>query len=190
MYRGTVVVGVLLASVSLAFTGREDMREELSRVPRIIAFDRMYGVDGPFVGDANPIRGIVGDEAPWVIAGSVHGTLDVNGLLHLRVRGLVFGNDPRTPPGEIGKNDEPTFRATVSCLTEESETAVGTSNVTTQGFPATVRGNSDIDATLVLPTPCVAPIVFILAGSEDKWFAVTGVETEPAQGGRNPDLRH
>ena len=190
MYRGTVVVGVLLASVSLAFTGREDMREELSRVPRIIAFDRMYGVNGPFVGGANPIRGIVGDEAPWVIAGSVHGTLDVNGLLHVRVRGLVFGNDPRVPPGEIGKNDEPTFRASVSCLTEESETAVGTSNVTTVGFPATARGNSDIDATLVLPNPCVAPIVFILAGSENKWFAVTGVETEPAQERRSPDMQH
>src|SRR5258707_2650518 len=109
MDRGTVVVGVLLASVSLAFTGREDMREELSRVPRIIAFDRMYGVDGPFIGDANPIRGIVGDEAPWVIAGSVHGTLDVNGLLDLMVRGLVFGNNPRTTRGAIGKNEEAAF---------------------------------------------------------------------------------
>jgi len=29
MCRGTVIVAVLLASVSLAFTGREDMREEL-----------------------------------------------------------------------------------------------------------------------------------------------------------------
>ena len=190
MYRGTVVVAVLLASVSLAFTGREDVREDLSRVPRIIAFDRMYGVDGPFVGGANPIRGIVGDEAPWVVAGSVHGSLDVNGHLHVGVRGLVFGNDPRVPPGEVGKNDEPTFRGTVSCLTEESETAVGTTNVTTVGFPATVTGNSDIDATLVLPNPCVAPIVLILAGSEDKWFAVTGVETDPAQGRRMPDVRH
>ena len=184
MHRGTVVAiaVVLLASVGAApaFTGREDKQEEFPPIPRILAFDTMYGVDGPFVGDTNPIRGIVGDEAPWVIARSVHGSLDVLGHLRITVRGLVFANDPRVDPALIGKNDEPTFRATVSCLTEESETAVGVQNITTQGFPATMTGNSNINATLVLPNPCVAPIVFILAGSEDKWFAVTGVETDPA----------
>jgi len=183
MHRGTVVAAVLLASVSagLAFTGREDMQGDFPLIPKIIQFDTMYGVDGPFVGDANAIRGIIGDEAPWVVAGSIHGSLDVTGHLRVRVRGLVFANDPRVDPTLIGKNDEPTFRATVSCLTEDSETAVGMQNVTTAGFPATMRGNSNIDATLTLPNPCVAPIVFILAGSEDKWFAVTGVETQPGQ---------
>jgi hypothetical protein len=191
MHRGTLVAVVLLASVSagLAFTGREDMREDRSPIPRILAFDTMYGVDGPFVGDANPIRGIIGDEAPWVVARSVHGSLDVLGHLRIRVRGLVFKNDPRVDPTLIGKNDEPTFRATVSCLTEDSETAAGTQNVTTAGFPANVRGDSNIDATLLLPNPCVAPIVFILAGSEDKWFAVTGVETGPAGIDREIDGR-
>jgi hypothetical protein len=29
-----------------------------------------------------------------------------------------------------------------------------------------------------LTNPCIAPIVFILAGSEDKWFAVNGFESE------------
>jgi hypothetical protein len=31
---------------------------------------------------------------------------------------------------------------------------------------------------VTLPNPCVAPVVFILAGSEDKWFAVTGFESK------------
>lgn len=62
----------------------------------------------------------------------------------------------------------------VSCLTEQSE--VGTANVTTTGFAATVAGDADIDAHVELPNPCVAPIVFVIAGSEDKWFAVTGFE--------------
>src|SRR5690242_5553770 len=100
MHRGTVVAAVMLASVTtgLAFTGRDLDLQEFVPVPRIIAFDTMYGVDGPFVGDASPIRGIVGDEAPWVVAGSIHGSLDVTGHLRVRVRGLVFGNDPRVDP--------------------------------------------------------------------------------------------
>jgi hypothetical protein len=32
--------------------------------------------------------------------------------------------------------------------------------------------------TVELPDPCLAPDVLVLAGSEDKWFAVTGFETE------------
>lgn len=39
-------------------------------------------------------------------------------------------------------------------------------------------GDSSIRATVNLPNPCVAPIIMVLAGSEDKWFAVTGFEAE------------
>lgn len=66
----------------------------------------------------------------------------------------------------------------MSCLTEDAQGGIVTANVTTHGFPANVRGDSLIDQTLVLPNPCIAPIVFVLAGSEDKWFAVTGFEKE------------
>ena len=142
----------------------------------ILSFETMYGVDGPFVGDANPIRDIVGDEALWEVK-SVRGTLRTNGRLTLHVHGLVFKDDPRAPEGFVGKNDEPTFKAVVSCLTEESETAVGMQNVETDEFPASLEGDSDIEQTLTLPNPCVAPIVFVIAGSEEKWFSVTGVET-------------
>jgi hypothetical protein len=31
---------------------------------------------------------------------------------------------------------------------------------------------------VTLPNPCVAPVIFVLAGSEDKWFSVTGFESE------------
>jgi hypothetical protein len=63
------------------------------------------------------------------------------------------------------------------CLTKSEET-VRTVNVITAGFPATVTGNSDINAKVELPNPCVAPIVFVLAGEENKSFAVTGFEAE------------
>ena len=176
MKNETIFVAVLLTALSLGFTGRESDMEDFSRVPRILAFDTMFGVDGPFIGGANSIRGIVGDEAPWVIARFAHGSLNEDGHLRLKVRGLVFGNDPRVPAGEVGKNDEADFRAAVSCLTEDAAGNVTTANVITAGFPATARGDSNIEATLVLPKPCVDPIVFVLAGSEDKWFAVTSIE--------------
>src|SRR5262245_48333929 len=83
--------------------------------PSLIAFGKMYGVDGPFVGDTNPIRGVVGDELPWEVA-SARGRLDTNGHLRMRVRGLVFTNDPEVPPDKQGINDEENFRALVSCL--------------------------------------------------------------------------
>jgi len=62
-------------------------------------------------------------------------------------------------------------------MTETGDT-VTTANVITGGFPATRSGDSTIRTTVELPNPCVAPVVFVLAGSEDKWFAVTGFESE------------
>jgi hypothetical protein len=97
--------------------------------------------------------------------------------LEILVRGLVFKNDPSVPPELRGQNDEDEFRALASCLTEEGD-AVVTKNVITAGFPATTNGDSFIKATIELPNPCVAPIIMVLAGSEDKWFAVTGFEAE------------
>lgn len=143
----------------------------------ILVFATMYGVDGPFVGDANPVRGVIGDELPWDVSGFAVGDLDTRGHLRILVHGLVFADDPSVPPDLVGTNDEPFFRGLVSCLTEDGD-MVGTQNVVTDGFPASTRGDSYIHATLDLPNPCVAPIVMILAGSEDKWFAVTGFESE------------
>jgi hypothetical protein len=56
-----------------------------------------------------------------------------------------------------------------------------TKNVIMEGFPATVDGNSFINAKVELPNPCVAPIIMVLSGSENKWFAVTGFEVEEAE---------
>jgi hypothetical protein len=146
--------------------------------PRLlIGFQTMYGVDGPFVGTANPIRGINGDDLPWEVEHFVRGALTTHGRLSIVVRGLVFKDDPSVPPELRGKNDEANFRGAVSCLTESDET-VPTVNVVTQGFAANEEGDSNINAKVELPNPCVAPIVFVLAGSEDKWFAVTGFESE------------
>jgi hypothetical protein len=93
----------------------------------------------------------------------------------------VFKDEPSVPEELRGKNDETDFRGLVSCLTEEGDEGaekVVTKNVVTEPFPATPNGDSAINAEIELPNPCVAPIVMVLAGSEDKWFAVTGFEAE------------
>ncbi len=140
----------------------------------ILSFTTMAGVDGAFVKN-NPIRGVKGDDLPWDIA-SATGSLTTDGHLQITVRGLVFSNDPSVPPNLRGTNDETDFRALVSCLSsgKKGKGHVVTVNITTPGFPATPTGDSDIDTVVTLPEQCVAPIVFILSGSEDRWFAATG----------------
>jgi hypothetical protein len=146
---------------------------------QILSFGTMVGVDGAFV-NHNPIRGVIGDELPWEV-GSANGSLDTDGHLVISIRGLVFPNDPEVPANLRGINDEENFRALVSCLDDEGQgrgtpSKPATVNLVTEPFPATRSGDSNIDAHVTLPHYCVAPIVFILSGSEDKWFAVTGAE--------------
>jgi hypothetical protein len=171
---------VILSVVCLSVLAASALSARSSRaaVRKVLSVHSMFGVVGPFVGGANPIRGLVGDELPWAIGHATHGQLDANGRLKLHVQGLVFADDPSVPPELRGTNDEAFFRAVVSCLTVDSTGAVVTTNLVTDGFPATTSGDAEIDATVDLPRTCVAPIVFVIAGSEDKWFAVTGAESE------------
>lgn len=181
---------VLLALLLLPAAGFVAARgsEDNHRSPAILAFDTMYGVEGPLLDPANAIRGIVGDEAPWEIEHFIRGRLDTSGRLRIVVKGLVFADDPLSPPDFIGKNDEPTFRAVVSCLTESPQETIVVANVTTDPFPATLQGDSLIQQDLELPNPCIAPIIFVTAGSEEKWFAVTGFEAE--EGGEESAHHH
>lgn len=167
---------LVAALALLSLTGRSAEAAET-----ILSFTTMFGVDGGFV-KHNPIRGVQGDELPWELT-SASGSLNTDGHLVLTIRGLVFANDPSVPPELRGINDETEFRALVSCLTSEGKGKGGrgkvqTVNIKTGGFPATPAGDSDIDTTINLPDQCVAPIIFVLAGSEDLWFAVNGFERE------------
>jgi hypothetical protein len=130
----------------------------------VLEFGTMVGVDVPFNGAANAIRGIPGAGAPWRLD-DVDGELKKNGKLEIEVEGLVL---VRT-----GLNPSPTFRGAVSCLTSDG-TTVSTANLITEQFPATPTGDSKIEANVSLPSPCVAPIVFVLNAGGTSWFAVTG----------------
>ena len=136
----------------------------------IMAFTTMVGVQGPYVGSTNPIRGIDGGGLPWAIMGA-EGVLQANGHLVVNVHGLVIAPNT-TKPSLVGTNPVPNFKAIVSCLTIDNGTAT-TVNVSTGLFPATTTGDAHVNTTVSLPSPCIAPIVFVTSPS-GAWFAATG----------------
>ena len=137
----------------------------------ILKFGTMAPVTGPYVGASNPIRGVPGGGLPWIIE-SGRGSLDRDGRLQVRVRGLVLANNAPVPPALQGINPVTPFTAIVSCQTTGADGSATVTNVSTAGFPASTEGDSNIRATVQLPHPCIAPIVFVLGGGQ--WFAATG----------------
>jgi hypothetical protein len=138
----------------------------------ILEFSTMTPVTGPYVGTANPIRGIPGGGLPWLIS-SGKGELKSDGKLDIEVTGLVLSNDPVVPAAVQLTNPLPTFRAVVSCQSIDSNKMPTVVNVSTDAFPATHAGDSEIEATVTLPTPCIAPIVFVTTPT-GAWIASTG----------------
>ena len=124
----------------------------------------MVGVSGPYLGTANPIRGVAGGGAPWSIdAAKVE--LRSDGRLEVSVTGLVLTNTAVNPVAN--------FRAVLSCQTIDGMGNPAVVNVSTGDFPAASTGDAIIEETLTLPSPCLAPIVFV-TNPTGRWFAVTG----------------
>ena len=140
---------------------------------KIIEFDTMVGVVRPFTGVANPVRGVNGGGLPWVI-GTGKGEVKADGRVEVKVRGLVLADDPAVLPASRRlTNPIPNFRVVVSCLTVDAAGAAATMNVSTGDFPATVAGDAEIEAAVDLPSPCIAPVVFVTSPG-GAWFAATG----------------
>jgi hypothetical protein len=133
---------------------------------KVLKFERMAPVVPPWTGSTNPIRGINGGGVPWSIESGT-GFLRADGRLHIEVEGLII-------PAR-GDNPISAFRGVVNCLTPELPT--NGVNLVTDPFPATMTGDSTIDAMVDLPETCVAPIVFVTNGTGSPpgaWFATTG----------------
>jgi len=167
MKRVAVVIAALMmvalvVQVSSARSGGND----------VLKFDTMFGVDGPFVGTTNPVRDVPGGGLPWQIERG-RGELSPDGEVRVNVDGLVLLDGAPVPENLQGTNPVPAFRAMVSCLTIVNG-AVATSNVSTEPFPASPEGDAKIKATVALPDPCLAPIVFMTSPT-GQWFAATGV---------------
>jgi hypothetical protein len=142
--------------------------------PKILKFDTMVGVPRPYTLAANAIRTVPGGGLPWVVD-EAHGDLRVGGRIRVEVQGLVLDpNDPGVPANLRGVNPIPNFKAIVSCLSRNADGTVATTvNVETDLFPATMSGDSEIEDTVELPEPCIAPIVFVTSPT-GAWFAATG----------------
>jgi hypothetical protein len=130
----------------------------------VLKAETLAGVTGPYVGSANPIRGVNGGGIPWDIAEG-KAVLSADGHLVVKVEGLVLAT--------TGTNPVTTFRGLVSCQTIVAG-AAAVVNVPTDAFPASTAGDAKIEATVTLPSPCFAPIVFVTSPG-GSWFAVTGV---------------
>lgn len=133
----------------------------------VLEFQTMAGVSGPYVGAANPIRGLAGGGIAWQLL-AAKGELNRDGRLEVRVRGLVLAGGTNA-----GTNPVPSFRAVVSCQIVDGANNPGILNLSTGDFPANALGDSNIEAQMELPAQCFAPIIFI-TNSAGRWFAVTG----------------
>ena len=101
--------------------------------------------------------------------------------VHGAERGRLFAGlvlDPAfVPAPNGGTNPIPSFVAIVSGFSTDLSNPV---NLTTGHFPASKSGNADVSATLALPKPFLAPIIFVASlpignPAAPRWFAVTGV---------------
>ncbi len=165
--RGRLLGGILAALAALAISGVASPAPShagAAQPPLVLAFQTMIGNSGPYVGNPGALRGIPAGGAPWKIA-SAAGTLRTNGQLIIVVHGLTLLN---------GVNPVPQFEGAVSCQSISASGAATVANVFTPPFPASTTGNSLISATVTLPTPCFAPIVFVTSPAPQSWFAVTG----------------
>jgi hypothetical protein len=67
MKRGSIPAIALLLLVSLPSNLAAKPHHHSgspTSLPWMLAFDHMYGVEGPFVGEAHPIRGVVATGSP------------------------------------------------------------------------------------------------------------------------------
>jgi hypothetical protein len=170
MRRWLVLVLGSIIAIGLIGTGSAAAS---SNEKKVLQFQTMVGVAGPFVGATNPIRGINGGGLPWQID-DASGKLSSSGKLEVTVRGLVLLDGPPVPEALQGTNPIGTFQAIVSCTTTIGGTPA-TVNVATDPFPATATGDSKIKAQVNLPSPCLAPIIFV-GPSPTTWFAITGLD--------------
>ncbi|HEX8026685.1 MAG TPA: hypothetical protein VF484_10805 [Candidatus Limnocylindrales bacterium] len=157
---GTTLAIALAAPVALA-----------GRPHSILEFETMVGVTAGLTGAQSqaPLRGLSGGGIPWTLS-RAKGSLDSAGNLKIEVTGLVLASG-----ANAGTNPIATFKGLVSCVNADGSF----SNIATGTFPATTGpataggGNADIEATVTLPSPCIAPIVFVTS-SGGSWFAATG----------------
>ncbi len=161
------LVTLSMILVSAFFAGSAS--PAIAKEPKILEFDTMVGVPSSLTGTQSqgPLRGINGGGIPWTLT-SAKGELTASGKLEIEVQGLVLATTRSNPSAN--------FQGLVSCVKSDGSFE----RILTGPFPATTGpassggGNAKIEATLALPQPCIAPIIFVTNGTGTAWFAATG----------------
>jgi hypothetical protein len=161
-------LAIVISSISLLVAFLVSAAPIAAKAPKILTFDTMVGVPLTLTGVQSqvPLRGLNGGGVPWTIR-SGRGFLSADGSLKIEVQGLVLA--------ATDSNPVTTFRGLVSCVRSDG----AFENLLTAAFPATTGlasaggGNADIEAQVALPSPCIAPIVFVTSPG-GSWFAATG----------------
>ncbi len=175
-----IALSVLVLLIGGSFLFSQAAQPVRASGSNILEFNTMVGVPKAYTGKLNPIRGIDGGGLPWVI-NSANGELNSNGNLVVNVRGLVLDpNDPAViAAGLAGVNPVAEFKVIVSCQSLDASHNAIITNVSTAAFPATTGpastggGDAHVETHLVLPRPCIAPIIFVTSPG-GAWFAATG----------------
>jgi len=106
------------------------------------------------------LLGVPGGGVAWVLDNGT-ATLSADGRVHVEVNGLVLATTHVNPIA--------TGRVIVACG--------GAAVDSTAPVPFSTDGHAVVNATVSLPSPCLAPVVFFagVTGGGDRWFAVTGM---------------
>jgi hypothetical protein len=161
-------VAVVIGAISLLVMAQASL-VAANGSAKVLEWDTMVGVPAGLTGAQSqaPLRGINGGGVPWSLT-SAKGELTTTGHLEIEVDGLVVASS--------GSNPSATFRALVSCVESDGSFQ----NILTDPFPATTGpasaggGDAKIETNVTLPTPCIAPIVFVTSAG-GSWFASTGM---------------
>lgn len=166
------ILTFILVSSAFLFSGSASRAS--ADESKVLEFNTMIGVPRPYTGATNAIREVPGGGLPWVIEFG-KGRLSPDGDVDVLVKGLVFDpNDQAVIDRGIGgTNTIPNFKVIVSCLSKDENGEVVITNVSTGLFPADTAGNANIKDTVALPSPCIAPILFVTSPG-GAWFASTG----------------
>jgi hypothetical protein len=161
------IASVLVCLIFLAVASASDRND---REFNLFEFNRLTPVVAPFTGNTNPIRNLGGGGVPWKIT-SGKAELDSAGKLEVHVTGLVLAG--------TGVNPIANFAAILSCQSVDPITKAATIvNLVAGIAPATTTGDSEIEGRVTLPSPCIAPIVFVAipatATAPARWLAASG----------------
>jgi len=141
--------------------------------------NRNKGFESSLVGSApnTTVGGVASGGAPWVVATS-EASVSTGGRLKVEVTGLLIGSGTGVPANLVGTVGSVTMVGASLVCGGSGGSVAGSSD----GTPLSAAGNAEIEATITLPSTCVAPAVLVRifnpsapAGSQlGRFIALTG----------------